>query len=201
MSNSKTRSAGATELELFPTLPRLPAGLRYEEDFLDAAEEEALVAQLSALPLREARYKEWTAKRRVVSYGGHYDFDRRELLPEQPMPAFLASVRDRAAKWVGIAAAQFDHALVAEYRPGTELGWHRDVPEFSVVIGISLAGSARMRLRPYPHVPGTRERALALELAPRSIYSLRGDARWRWQHAISPTKTLRYSLTFRTLRR
>jgi alkylated DNA repair dioxygenase AlkB len=201
MKSSKKRSAGATNLELFSPLPALPEGLRYEEDFLDAAEEKALVAQLSALPLREARYKEWTAKRRVVSYGGHYDFDRHELLPEQPMPPFLASVRDRAAKWAGIAAALFDHALVAEYRPGTELGWHRDVPEFSVVIGISLAGSARMRLRRYPHVSGTGERALALELAPRSIYSLRGDARWRWQHAISPTKTLRYSLTFRTLRR
>ena len=201
MSSSKKRSAGATDRDLFSALPALPEGFRYEEDFLDPAEEEALVARLSALPLREARYKEWTAKRRVVSYGGRYDFDRHELLPEQPMPAFLTSVRDRAAKWAGVAAAQFDHALVAEYRPGTELGWHRDVPEFSVVVGISLAGSARMRLRRYPHVRGTRERALTLELAPRSIYSLRGDARWRWQHAISPTKALRYSVTFRTLRR
>jgi hypothetical protein len=27
---------------------------------------------------------------------------------------------------------------------------------------------------------------------------LRDAARWRWQHAVSPTKELRYSITFRT---
>jgi hypothetical protein len=30
---------------------------------------------------------------------------------------------------------------------------------------------------------------------------LRGDARWRWQHSIAPTTTLRWSITFRTPRR
>jgi hypothetical protein len=29
---------------------------------------------------------------------------------------------------------------------------------------------------------------------------LRDDARWRWQHHVPPTKALRYSITFRTLR-
>ena len=41
---------------------------------------------------------------------------------------------------------------------------------------------------------------LALELQPRSAYCMQGDARWRWQHSIAPTKALRYSITFRTLR-
>jgi len=57
-----------------------------------------------------------------------------------------------------------------------------------------------MRFRPYPHVKRDRERTPHLELAPRSIYIMRDDARWRWQHAISPTKALRYSVTFRTMR-
>lgn len=189
------------QASLFSPQPALPEGFRYEEDVLDAAEEQALVACLTALPLQEARYKEWAAKRRVVSYGGRYDFGRNVLLPDQPIPPFLSSLRARAAGWVGIAAEDLDHALVAEYRPGTQLGWHRDVPEFALVVGVSLVGAARMRLRRYPHVAGTRERGTSLDLAPRSIYSLRGEARWRWQHAISPTKALRYSITFRTLRR
>jgi hypothetical protein len=29
---------------------------------------------------------------------------------------------------------------------------------------------------------------------------MEGDVRWRWQHHIPPTKELRYSITFRTLR-
>jgi hypothetical protein len=57
-----------------------------------------------------------------------------------------------------------------------------------------------MRFRPYPHVSHRRDAALAVELAPRSIYVLRDQARWRWQHAISATGALRYSVTFRTLR-
>jgi hypothetical protein len=57
-----------------------------------------------------------------------------------------------------------------------------------------------MRLRRYPHVAGGGRRALKLELAPRSLYSLSDEARWGWQHAISPTPGLRYSITFRTLR-
>lgn len=83
----------------------------------------------------------------------------------------------------------------------TQLGWHRNAPEFEVVIGLSLGATARMRFRRYPHLRGTRERGLVLDLAPRSIYSLTGAARWEWQHALSPTKALRYSITFRPLRR
>jgi alkylated DNA repair dioxygenase AlkB len=180
--------------------PVLPEGFRYEEDFLDAEEERALLARVAELPLHEAEYKSWTAKRRVVSYGGRYDFARNALLPAQPIPPCLLAVRDKAARWLDIAVETLEHALVAEYRPGTQLGWHRDVPEFALVAGISLQGHARLRLRRYPHVSGARERSTVVELAPRSIYSLCGAARWRWQHAISPTKSQRYSITFRTLR-
>jgi len=39
---------------------------------------------------------------------------------------------------------------------------------------------------------------LSLELAPRSAYVLRAEARWGWQHSVAPTPALRYSITFRT---
>jgi hypothetical protein len=60
-------------------------------------------------------------------------------------------------------------------------------------------GAARMRFRPYPPRVGARRAAFAIDLAPRSIYTLQAAARWDWQHAVSPTKALRYSITFRTL--
>ena len=41
----------------------------------------------------------------------------------------------------------------------------------------------------------------AIDLPPRSAYIMRGAARWNWQHAVSPTRELRYSITFRTLAR
>jgi alkylated DNA repair dioxygenase AlkB len=185
------------QADLFPKPPMWPEGFRYEEGFVPADEQEALVAFLAALPLGEAQYKQWTARRRVLSYAGRYDFERQELLPAPPIPEALLSVRSRAAHWAGVPADRLHHALVSEYSPGTALGWHRDVPQFGLVVGISVLGAARMRLRPYPHTGGRH--GVRIDLAAGSIYSLQGEARWRWQHAISPTKSLRYSITFRTM--
>jgi hypothetical protein len=80
------------------------------------------------------------------------------------------------------------------------LGWHRDVPDYELVSGVSLAGVARLRFRPYPWKPEKKAEVFALEVAPRSAYILRDDARWKWQHHVPPTKVLRYSITFRTAR-
>ena len=89
---------------------------------------------------------------------------------------------------------------MAEYRPGVPLGWHRDAPDFETVVGVSLGGIARMRFRRYPPVQPKKADVLSLELAPRSAYVLRAEARWGWQHSIAPTPALRYSITFRTRR-
>jgi alkylated DNA repair dioxygenase AlkB len=173
-------------------------GFRYRSEFLTGDQENDLLVRIRELPLEEARYRQFTAKRRIVSFGHQYDFSSNELLPAGPLPEFLLPLRERVARWTGIAPADYTHCLVAEYQPGTQLGWHRDVPEFEAIAGCSLAGWCRMRLRRYPHANGSRERALVARLEPRSVYALEGPARWRWQHAISPTKELRYSITFRT---
>lgn len=190
----------AAQAELFAEPQRFAmAGLRYQTNFLAAAEELALLEVIRGLDLRAAQYRQWRAHRRTISFGGKYDFTANELLPAEAVPPFLFALRARIAAWSGIAAAQLTHALIAEYRAGTQLGWHRDVPDFDSVVGISLAGAARLRFRTYPPQMGQRKAAFALELAPRSIYRMQGSARWDWQHALSPTKALRYSITFRTL--
>lgn len=176
----------------------LPPGFAHAEGFLSPAEEDAALAGIAALTLREAQYKEFTAKRRVASFGAGYDFDANELTPAPVMAPFLLPLRDKAARWAGEDPEAFGYALVAEYRPGTQLGWHRDVPQFESILGISLGSPCTMRLRRYP--PGPRERIYTLELSPRSVYALRGEARWGWQHSIAPTPGLRYSITFRSRR-
>jgi alkylated DNA repair dioxygenase AlkB len=176
----------------------LPEGLRYEAEFLSPAQESGLIAQLEALPLEPMRYQQFTALRRVLSYGGRYDFSAQRLNEADPLPAWLLPLRDRAARWAGLAPDDFRHALVAEYRPGTPLGWHRDVPDYEDVVGISLGGEAVLRFRRYPPREPKKADVLRLVVAPRSIYLLRGPARWGWQHSVAPTRTLRYSITFRT---
>jgi alkylated DNA repair dioxygenase AlkB len=169
--------------ELF-SAPALPEGFVYAERFLAAPEEAELLEKLAALPFEEARYREYTARRRIVMY-------------EPEVPPLLQPLRARVAAWMGIDPAELRHALINEFRPGTPLGWHRDAPQYGRVAGVSLGGWARMRLRKYPR---QRDKPLVLELAPRSAYSMDGPARWHWQHSISATRELRYSITFRTLR-
>src|SRR5262249_44689377 len=106
--------------------------------------------------------------------------------------------RERVAEWAAVPAARFTHALIAEYRAGTQLGWHRDVPNFEMVAGVSLCGACRMRFRRY--APGRTGRIWTFQLEPRSAYLMLGTARWDWQHSVAPTPGLRYSITFRTLR-
>ena len=160
--------------------------------------EQALLAEFRTLAFEEAKYKAFKAKRRTVSFGFDYDFDTNELGPAPDIPPFLLPLRERAAALIGVPGGSIRHALVTEYRPGTELGWHRDVGEFEVVVGVSLAGSCRMRFRRYP--PEKRAKVFNLDLEPRSVYVLRDEIRWRWQHSVAPTKELRYSITFRTRR-
>jgi alkylated DNA repair dioxygenase AlkB len=181
-----------------PAAPVMPPGMRYETEFLSHGEEQALVALIERMPLAEMRYKGYTARRRVVSFGGKYDFDANQLGPAAPVPAELEPLRGQVAAWLGVPPAAFTQVLVAEYREGTPLGWHRDVPDFEDVVGISLLNEAVMRFRPYPPREPKKAEMLKLTVAPRSIYLLRGAARWGWQHSVAPTRSLRYSITFRT---
>jgi alkylated DNA repair dioxygenase AlkB len=176
-----------------------PPGFFYQPEFLSAQEERELLDAIGGLKLEQARYKDYTAKRRAASFGFEYDFSYNTVHPAAPIPEFLQPLKARAAAWLGVDISAIRHALVAEYRPGTALGWHRDVPNFELVCGISLGGEARMRFGPFPPKKGDRKSVLSLDLAARSAYLLRGDARWRWQHSIPATKALRYSITFRTM--
>ena len=176
----------------------MPEGLLYQPGFLSPEDERDLLVEVGALPLEEAKYKVFTAKRRTASFGCAYDFEKNELAPAPELPGFLLPLRERVAALIDVAPDAIRHALVTEYRPGTELGWHRDVGEFEVVVGVSLAGTCRMRFRRYP--PQTRAKAFNLELEPRSVYVLRDEIRWRWQHSVAPASELRYSITFRTRR-
>ncbi len=62
----------------------------------------------------------------------------------------VAAAEGRAAGWAALEAVEVAQALVSEYAPGTPLGWHRDVPEYEEIIGVSLGHEGVMRLRHYP---------------------------------------------------
>jgi alkylated DNA repair dioxygenase AlkB len=188
-------------MSLFDAVQELPQGLLYHPDFLTREEEQALLAAIAPLPLREAAFREYFAKRRVAHFhGAHdapaYDDGGADSFTSGPVPDFLAAVRDKVARRLHVDPEAFVHVLVSEYRPGTPIGWHRDKPQYGIVAGISLASTARMRWRPYAHQDA--QHTVTLDLAPRSLYVMRGPIRWQWQHSMPPVKALRYSITLRT---
>jgi alkylated DNA repair dioxygenase AlkB len=164
----------------------LPEGFLYARDAITADEERALLEEVARLPLAPAIYRGFVAKRRV--------------LPFESVPEFLLGLRDKAGALAGVDPAAFVKALVTEYPPGAELGWHRDAPMFGAAIaGFSLASPCRMRLRRVCAQREAFERA-SIDLEPRSAYVMSGPARSEWQHSIAAVDALRYSITFRTLR-
>ena len=197
-----TTAIATAQAQLFGTAGLLPPGLEFAPDFIDAHDEAALLAVAATLPLREARYKQYTARRRVFAWGSRFDFDayalKRRDIGELPAP--FAALRERLAAWAGVAPDDFVHVMVSEYRTGTPLGWHRDAPDYELIVGVSLGAPARLRFRPWPHVPGRDDDAIALDLAPRSAYLMRDSARWGWQHSVPPVPGLRHSITMRTER-
>jgi alkylated DNA repair dioxygenase AlkB len=186
--------------DLDPPADALPEGMAYRSGFLSSGEEGALIALIRSLPLEAAQYKEYTARRRVVSYGGSFDYDSNRLRPAQALIEELQPLRQRVAEWAGIAPEALVHALVAEYSPGTPLGWHRDVPDFEEIFGVSLGAPATLRFRPYPPDAPKRADVIKVSVEPRSIYALQGPSRWAWQHSVAPVERLRWSITFRTAR-
>ena len=174
-----------------------PEGFQYNEGVLSLDQEQTLVDEFAHLPFKEFEFRGFVGRRRTVSFGWRYDFNMRELQEAQEIPTFLLGLRETVAKFAGLRMERLRHALITEYSPGAAIGWHKDRPEFDEVIGISLLAPCVFRLR---QKTGERWKRASIELQPRSAYLLRGAAREHWQHSILPVDTLRYSVTFRSLR-
>jgi alkylated DNA repair dioxygenase AlkB len=211
-SRSRVVSALAKQGDLFEGPDALPEGMRYAPELITGQEEQALVAALSLQPFKEFAFHGFLGKRRTVSYGWHYDFDGGGLKQAGELPPFLLPLRERAAAFADLSPSALEHALLIEYAPGAGIGWHRDRPQFGDVIGVSLLAPCtfRMRSKRGPAAERARGQRAASErttwerrsfvAAPRSAYLLRGPSRSQWEHSIPPLATLRYSITFRTLK-
>jgi alkylated DNA repair dioxygenase AlkB len=174
-----------------------PEGLVYRPELVSAGEEKALLAELESLRFDPIVMHGQAAKRTARHYGLDYDYEARTPKPGEPVPAWILPVRERAAQLAGHEPDELVEILVQRYPPGSTIGWHRDAPAFGTVVGVSLGGSSRLR---FQRGRGDERRVWELTLEPRSGYVLAGEARRSWQHSIPPTKELRYSITFRTLR-
>lgn len=180
------------------TKTTLPSGLLFFPEFLTQMEEHDLLDFINGVEFGTLQMHGVTAKRRIKQFGWHYAFESYQLTPTDAIPAAFASIQAISATLAGIDSSEWGEALVTEYPAGSGIGWHRDAPAFGIVAGISLQGACRMR---FQKGTGAHRMTSAIEIPRRSMYLLTGEVRANWQHMIPPTRELRYSITFRTLRK
>jgi alkylated DNA repair dioxygenase AlkB len=177
--------------------PSMPQGFAYRPELIDAHEERDLVGAFQHLDFQPYEHLGYLGNRRVAAFGWRRD-DRGHMAETgEPIPDFLQPLLSKVAGFTGLATDSFRHALVTEYAPGAEIGWHRDRPPALAIAGVSLLSDCAFRLR---RKVGERWARATLQAAPRSAYLMSGPARSDWQHSIPPVEALRYSVTFRTVR-
>jgi alkylated DNA repair dioxygenase AlkB len=176
----------------------------YREDFINPEEELALSDDIRQVEFSDFEMHGVVARRRVAFFGASYDTGRTA----PPIAPFLLPLRDRIASWAGLSPDAFAMALINEYPPGAPIGWHRDAPQYGIVAGVSLLSACTMKFRPYlkptaqPRAEGRRRVAThEIVLEPRSAYLMTAESRSGYEHHIPAVSTLRYSITFRTLRK
>jgi alkylated DNA repair dioxygenase AlkB len=176
-----------------------PEGLTYEPELLTVEQERELVRAIELMTFQEVRMHGVVAKRTTIHFGWDYGYESWKIERSDPLPESLVPLRDSVAEVAKVAPDSLEEVLVTRYPPGAQIGWHRDAPMFGpVVYGVSLLAPCTMRFR---KKEGEGWLTYALPLEPRSMYTLAGAARSQWQHTISPVKELRYSITFRTVKK
>lgn len=188
----------ASQPSLFEAAPSiLPNGFVYRPEFVSRDEAVTLATWLTTLPFAAFQFRGYEGRRRVVSFGWQYDFNRGHLKKADDIPAELLPIRARAAGLAGQAPEDLQQVLLNEYQPGAPIGWHRDRPIFAEVVGVSLLAPCNFRFRRRTET-GFERASVTLE--PRSAYVLSGPARSVWEHSIPPVQAHRYSITFRSFK-
>jgi alkylated DNA repair dioxygenase AlkB len=183
------------QLAFFAPISSEPEGLRYQTEFVSPDTEPDLIARVAALPLQPFQFGEFEGKRRVASFGFHYDYGLRRLQEADPIPDWLGPVIEQVEGFGG-PSTHIAQVLCTEYDTGVGIGWHRDKPHFGRVFGLSLGSACKFRFR---RRTGETWQRFTLDAAPRSLYMMSGPSREVWEHSIPAVEQPRYSITFRTM--
>jgi alkylated DNA repair dioxygenase AlkB len=185
---------------LFSLEPQYPAGFSYFPDFITADEEKKLIETVKTLKLETFLFRGYEAKRKVASFGYDYHFDNRSISKGKSIPEAFHPLIASVADHLKLNPEEITELLVTEYPPGSVINWHRDAPPFRLIAGISLLTDCNFRLRPYDKAKQNRKSIISVPVKQRSLYVMQDEAREEWEHSISETKALRYSITLRTLK-
>lgn len=175
-----------------------PEGFSYQADFISPEEEVTLLQFVRSIDYGAVVMHGVKAKRVTRHYGYNYNYESRKVIRGEAIPSEIEPIRRRAESFAGLAKGALKELLITKYPYGAPIGWHRDAPSFGdSVIGLSLLSPCVMQ---FERREGDKRFVYERVLNPRSAYIISGAARYVWLHHIPPTKSERYSLTFRTLK-
>ncbi|EGY21917.1 hypothetical protein VD0002_g8683 [Verticillium dahliae] len=181
-------------------LPIQPSGIFMQQDFITPEHEAAL------LTIFQTQLTWPDRKGRLALHYGHTfsykTFGIDEATAYIPFPAWLPALLPRTE------ARAPDQVCLQYYAPGTGIPPHVDTHSaFDQLYALSLGAPVSMQFR-----DGATGARTDVDLLPRSIMAMRGDARLHWTHGIRSRKTDplpdggarpregRWSLTYRWLR-
>jgi alkylated DNA repair dioxygenase AlkB len=185
---------------LFPVEPIFPRGFSYFPNFITTSEESQLTKQISGIDLHTFHFQGYEAKRKVASFGFDYNFEKKTVSRGNEIPHSFYWIIEKVATRLSIATEVIAELLLTEYPVGSVINWHRDAFPFNLVAGISLLTDCTFRLRPHDKTKHGKNSIISFPVHKRSLYVLEGPARMEWQHSIAPVKSVRYSITLRTLK-
>ena len=187
-----------------------PMGLEYHPDFVDASQEDGLLAHIDD--------SEWLTdlSRRVMHFGYKYDYTNRRLDETArigPLPEWLAQLSIMVREAASTEAKQlldpdrpFEQAIINEYEPGQGIAPHIDRDCFGPLVAtVSLGSAVNMDF-----CCDSTDEEHVQRLARGSLVLLHGDARSKWRHGIAKRRSdtwngqrikrqRRVSITFRTI--
>lgn len=174
------------------TLP-IP-GMLVQHEFISRDEEQEL--------LNHVNRGQWNTslRRRTQHFGYEYNYAGGSLMPARPIPDWTTPILQRIIDHPDVNLASLPNQLIVnEYRPGQGISAHVDSLLFGEnVISLSLGHACIFRMT--RRGPGVGLGTINIDLRPRTLVLMRGDARYRWRHQILPLSRwggTRVSLTFR----
>lgn len=176
--------------------------LTWAEDVLSQKEHDAIVKELE-------ESKDWqpvhAESRCVLQFGYAYDYashGRTPLKETKAIPEFLRGcVREAESRFPGV---KFNQVIVNRYLPGQGISAHIDRDSFGPFIVCFSLGTVSGRM-----VFRNGDKKFELEVPPRSLYAMTGEARYKYTHEMKPVPKrgqklfdkprVRYSITLRTV--
>jgi alkylated DNA repair dioxygenase AlkB len=160
----------------FVTMHALPPGLQYVESYISREEERQLLSAVDGQQWRT----DWKRRRQVygVAYSGPQAGSKLD-----PLPTWLDWLIERVVA-DGYLQGQVVNSVINEFLPGQGIAPHVDHLEFGpTVVAVSLGGATVLDL--HDPIRSPREK-VSLDVQPRSLWVLGGEARSRWLHGIAP---------------